>query len=135
VIGSAILLTYIGALASLDAEQNTAGSNIRNFGDALWWAIVTITTVGYGDHYPITLLGRAVAVGLMIGGITLLGVITAALASWLIEQVGARTEADIQDSDASIRAELAEMSTKIDKLTSLVEDHQASSRHEAPELG
>lgn len=87
VIGAASLLTYVGALAVLDAEQNVSESNIKNFGDAIWWAVTTITTVGYGDYYPVTLVGRLVAFGLMIGGIAVLGVVTATLASWLVEQI------------------------------------------------
>lgn len=118
VLTSALLLTYVGALAELDAEQNAAGSNIRSFGDALWWSSVTITTVGYGDHYPVTFIGRMVAVGLMIGGIAVLGVITAALASWLIEQVGRQTE----DSEESLEKQLAEINARLDRLTSLLEE-------------
>jgi voltage-gated potassium channel len=122
VLGSAVLLTYVGALAVLDAEQDVAGSNIRNIGDALWWALVTITTVGYGDHYPITLVGRIVAVGLMIGGIAVLGVVTAALASWLIEQVGHRAAQETQANEESLDAEIAAMNLKIDRLTGMLEE-------------
>jgi hypothetical protein len=79
------------ALAVLDAERGKPGANITTFGDAIWWAMTTITTVGYGDRYRTTAIGRLAAAGLMIGGIALLGVVTATLASWLIEQV-AETE-------------------------------------------
>jgi voltage-gated potassium channel len=120
VIASALLLTYVGALAGLDAEQDAPGSNIRNFGDALWWSVVTITTVGYGDHYPVTLVGRLVAVGLMIGGIAVLGVITAALASWLIEQVGKETAHIAENSDELLRRELAQVNARLDTLTELM---------------
>ncbi|QNE46913.1 two pore domain potassium channel family protein [Glaciihabitans sp. INWT7] len=86
--GSALLLVFVAGLAVLDAEQNASGSNIRTFGDALWWAFVTITTVGYGDYYPVTLVGRLIAVGLMISGIALIGSVTATFASWFIEIIG-----------------------------------------------
>jgi voltage-gated potassium channel len=56
-------------------------ANIKTFGDALWWALSTMTTVGYGDRYPTTGEGRLVAGGLMLAGVALLGVITASLAS------------------------------------------------------
>ncbi|WP_432949041.1 potassium channel family protein [Kribbella sp. CA-253562] len=55
-------------------------------GDALWWATTTVTTVGYGDHFPTTSEGRIVGVGLMLAGIALVGTVTAALASWFVEQ-------------------------------------------------
>lgn len=84
---SASFLTFLAALAVLDAERLAEGAKILNFGDALWWAFVTITTVGYGDYYPVTLEGRLIAVGLMLGGISLIGVVTATLASWIVEKV------------------------------------------------
>jgi voltage-gated potassium channel len=73
----------------LDAERSSRDANISDFGDAIWWAVSTMTTVGYGDHYPVTPVGRLVAFGLMIGGIALLGTVTATLASWLVETVAA----------------------------------------------
>jgi voltage-gated potassium channel len=81
------LLVLVAALAILDAEQNVPGATITDFGDALWWAVVTITTVGYGDLYPVTGLGRFIAVGLMIAGIALIGSVTATLASWFVDKV------------------------------------------------
>lgn len=73
----------------LEAERFAEGSKITTFGDAIWWAIVTITTVGYGDLYPVTLLGRVIAVVLMLSGIVVIGILTAALASWLVEEIKA----------------------------------------------
>jgi voltage-gated potassium channel len=104
VVSAATLLVYVGALAVLDAEQNVSGANIRNFGDAVWWAATTITTVGYGDYYPVTLIGRLVAVGLMIGGIGVLGVVTASLASWMVEQIKKpEPEKDVTDTVDAVK--------------------------------
>jgi voltage-gated potassium channel len=80
------LLTFSGALGVFEAERNVAASNIKNFGNALWWACVTVLSVGYGDYYPVTLEGRAIAVVLMLGGIAMLSVVTANLASYFLSQ-------------------------------------------------
>lgn len=120
-VGSALLVTYIGALGVLDAEQNARGSNIRGIGDALWWAVTTITTVGYGDHYPVTLAGRLIAVGLMISGIVILGVVTASFASWLIEQVGKAAAAETRETEEPLRRELAELTATIERLRASVD--------------
>jgi voltage-gated potassium channel len=84
---TSLLLMIMASLAVLDAEQNAPGANIVSFGDALWWSAVTVTSVGYGDLYPITGLGRGIAVLLMICGLVLLGTVTATLASWFVERL------------------------------------------------
>jgi voltage-gated potassium channel len=89
-VATSILLMFMGALAVLDAEQNAPEANITGFGDAAWWVAVTVTSVGYGDYYPITAAGRWVAVVLMLGGLALLGTVAATLSSWLIDRVRSR---------------------------------------------
>jgi voltage-gated potassium channel len=89
VAGGASLLAFVAALAVLDVERSSPDANISDFGDAIWWAVTTMTTVGYGDRYPVTSVGRVVGFGLMLGGIALLGTVTATLASWLVETVAA----------------------------------------------
>ncbi len=74
------------AALELSFENGARGSTIHNYGDALWWAIVTVTTVGYGDKYPVTAGGRGVAVVLMLVGIGLIGVLTATVASYFVEE-------------------------------------------------
>jgi voltage-gated potassium channel len=82
-----ITSVLFGALAVLDAEQQAKGANITAFGDAVWWACTTVSTVGYGDFYPVTTQGRVIAVALMIVGIATLGAVTAGIASVMIQQV------------------------------------------------
>jgi voltage-gated potassium channel len=106
--GATLLAIICSSLAVLRAERGHLHANIQNIGDALWWAIVTITTVGYGDHYPVTFEGRILAVGLMIAGIALIGVVTASVASWLVEQIRDGKESD-RDDVAALRAEIAEL--------------------------
>ncbi len=98
VVGSSVLLVYVSSLAMLDAERGAPEATITSFGDALWWAVVTITTVGYGDYAPVTSLGRVIATGLMIGGIALVGVVTATLASWLVEKVSAEEQRGVHET-------------------------------------
>ncbi|WP_258934430.1 potassium channel family protein [Nesterenkonia pannonica] len=86
------VLVFTASLAILDAEQNDPGANITSYGDALWWSVVTITTVGYGDYYPVTGFGRAIAVGLMLCGLGLLGTVTATLATWFVEKIEVTAE-------------------------------------------
>ncbi|PFG42158.1 voltage-gated potassium channel [Isoptericola jiangsuensis] len=82
-----VLLVVTAALVVTQAERGEPGSTIETLGDGVWWALVTVTTVGYGDMAPVTTLGRTMAVLLMLGGIALLGVVTATLSSWLVELV------------------------------------------------
>jgi voltage-gated potassium channel Kch len=102
VAGGASLLAFCAALAVLDVERSSPDANIRDFGDAIWWTVTTMTTVGYGDHYPVTSVGRVVAFGLMLGGIALLGTVTATLASWLVETVAAEKE-QAEDLHATVQ--------------------------------
>lgn len=85
VLIASLFLGYIAAVQITITERDVEGSNIQTFGDGLWWAITTITTVGYGDRYPTTTEGRFLAVGLMIMGISLMGVITASVAAWFVK--------------------------------------------------
>ncbi|WP_062313763.1 potassium channel family protein [Demequina rhizosphaerae] len=84
VLIAVLLLLWIAAVAMLDAERGHEGAQIVNFGDAVWWALVTVTTVGYGDYAPVTIEGRVVATILMLIGIALIGIVTASVAAWFV---------------------------------------------------
>lgn len=85
VIITALFLTYLAGIEITMAERGKPGATINSVGDGLWWAITTLTTVGYGDIYPTTALGRFIAVGLMVSGICVLGVISATVAAWFVK--------------------------------------------------
>lgn len=79
----AILLVIFCAIGILQVE-NDPNSNIKTAEDAIWWAYVTITTVGYGDKFPVTTEGRIIAAILMTAGVGLFGTFTAYIASWFV---------------------------------------------------
>ena len=105
VAGSTSLILFVASLAVLSAERHAKGATITSFGDALWWAMTTVTTVGYGDRYPITTEGRFIAAGLMLAGIALLGIVTASLATWLLDKVREVEE----QTQATTRADIVEL--------------------------
>ena len=80
-----VFIAYIAAVQITITERAVEGSNIKTFADGLWWAVTTVTTVGYGDRFPTTTEGRLLAVMLMIMGISLVGVITASVAAWFVK--------------------------------------------------
>lgn len=82
---SAVLLGLSAALAVYRLERAAPGASIHTFGDAVWWACATLSTVGYGDAAPVTFWGRTVAAGLMACGLALLGAVTGSFSSWLIQ--------------------------------------------------
>jgi len=98
----AILTIVFGSIAILHVEAG-ANANIRSASDALWWAVVTLTTVGYGDQVPTTVLGRILASVLMIVGVGLFGTLTAFLSSKLLEPDGEKQGDQLDE----IRRELA----------------------------
>lgn len=92
---SAIVLASVFVL---EFEHGAEGANIKTAVDAVWWATVTITTVGYGDRFPVTVAGRLVAVGLMFVGVVLFSIFSGLLASIFIAQdVNARQDAELDN--------------------------------------
>ena len=105
VAATVTLVGFVSALAVLEAERNAPDATITTFGDAVWWTLTTISTVGYGDRYPVTFEGRVVAASLMVTGIALLGVVTASIASWFVDnlrQTGARVAEEVEEVSADV---------------------------------
>lgn len=112
-IATSSLLLYAASLAMLEAERGHPDSTVNSFGEALWWSMTTVTTVGYGDYAPVTTTGRFIAAGLMIGGISLIGVVTATIASWIVEQVAEEDSA----KQAATAREIEELRHEVRRLT------------------
>jgi voltage-gated potassium channel len=104
VLLGAIVVIVTGSWLVLLNERGVAGSNIESFPQALWWAVVTVTTVGYGDKFPVTTGGRIVASVLMLVGIGLIGTLTATVASVFVKE---HTD-DARDAVARGHADLTE---------------------------
>ena len=87
-----VLIVIFGGIGVYLAEHKHQGANITNLGDALWWAVVTITTVGYGDYFPITLVGRVIAVVVMFSGIGMVVGILGIMSQRRIKKIESRLE-------------------------------------------
>jgi voltage-gated potassium channel len=86
------MFVYVTSLAVLAVERGAPHATILSFGDAVWWACVTIATVGYGDYVPVTVLGRLLAVLLMVGGLVIIGTASATIVSYLNERLAQARE-------------------------------------------
>jgi len=123
--GTALLVTFLllvfSSIAIL-ALEDEEGSNIKTPSDAIWWAFTTITTVGYGDRFPVTTEGRIVAVILMVAGISLFGVFTGLFAKMFMEPDVQRDESDIKglmEEVRQLRAKIDRMDAKSDLVTNV----------------
>ena len=131
--GGVSLLILLSSLAVLDAERGAPGTPIRTYGEAVWWALATITTVGYGDLAPVTAVGRWAAVLLMIGGVALAGVVTATLASWIVSLVAEESAEQEAATRAQVEVLQRQVTALIERVGHLGADRPA--RAAAPEPG
>jgi voltage-gated potassium channel len=100
-------------------ERNHPDGAFNHAGDALWWAIVTATTVGYGDFSPVSSEGRAVAVVLMLVGIGLLSVVTANVAAFMVES---------GEGDGEEGGGLAEVNARLERIEAALDEIRAVQR-------
>ncbi len=118
---AAMIILSLSSIAVLQFESRSPDANIKTGGDALWWSIVTITTVGYGDYYPVTTLGRMTAFLVMVAGVGIIGALASILASVLVtspssDESGAAMQAAADQNSASDRGvteELARLERRI----------------------
>ncbi|MCE0492925.1 potassium channel family protein [Vibrio salinus] len=112
-----ILLVIFGAISVLEFERGVEGANINNAVDALWWSFVTITTVGYGDCYPVTYEGKIIAAILMAAGVGLFGTFTGFVASWFLEDNDDRKDHHMMNN---LENEVAELKQEISELKAII---------------
>jgi voltage-gated potassium channel len=111
----AALILAASAVIVYDAERR-GGGNITSLADAFWWALSTVTTVGYGDRYPVTTVGRVAAGVLMLTGIALAGVLTASVAAWFVSLA-----TPAETVEASEEGAAKDLALQVTALTGLVE--------------
>jgi voltage-gated potassium channel len=136
----AFMLIFTIALLVLKAEQSNPHANITTYTNAVWWAFVTITTVGYGDYYPVTTVGRIFAIILMFAGLGIIGVLSSYLASTFISLQKRRDknsdegngngenndeneerQGNDEDKTSSLKAQLAAMEAELTEIKGLLE--------------
>lgn len=122
----AAVIVFVGAVGVLDVERNAPGANIHTFPDALWWAISTVTTVGYGDRFPVTGQGELIGAAVMITGIAVLGVVSASVAGWFVDNLQTVEQEESQAIGASDRVEarLAEVLDRLGDIETLLARNQ-----------
>ena len=126
----ALLFVIVSSIAALQFET-AADGNIKSAEDAMWWAISTMTTVGYGDRYPISAEGRLVAVFLMAAGVGVFGTFSGLVASWFLSPAAEETGSDLED----VRRMLAEVTAKLDTLSYALVGAASEARTPAPIVG
>ena len=92
----ATIAVVVGSAGLVAVFERDSGGSIKDFGDAIWWAMATVTTVGYGDVLPITPEGRGIAVFLMVIGIVFYSILTANVAAYFVGSKEEKTEVDTQ---------------------------------------
>jgi voltage-gated potassium channel len=111
----AIVVVTISSMFVVSYEVESPSSNIKTGPDALWWSLVTVATVGYGDRYPVTTGGRLIGVTIMVVGVGLFGVLSSFLASKFIRHQKA-DEPDSKQEIAALREQIAALQRSIDRL-------------------
>jgi voltage-gated potassium channel len=117
-LAAGAVVVFAAGLAFL--AEDGGGGPIESFGDSLWWAATTVTTVGYGDTYPVTPAGRGVGVILMLAGITLFGTITANLAAFFVESEASKHASEHRGDAPATRDQIDELRDRIADLEEML---------------
>lgn len=113
-------LLFLGAWLVMLFESHAPGSNIHGYKDALWWGVVTVTTVGYGDRFPVSDGGRLVAVVLMMVGIGLIGVLTATVASFFMQEHTDANKEQLQATHHDLGTQLTDIGDRLARLEAAI---------------
>jgi voltage-gated potassium channel len=132
VIFAAIVVLEAAAALILGVESQSLQANIHTAGDAVWWTVVTVATVGYGDKYPVTSAGRVIGGFVMVVGVSLFGVLTSFLAQWFVRarRANEAATAAVPFTSADVQA----LSARLEALTALLEQQGAAQQADAAEL-
>ena len=136
--GYTAIFIIMFALAIYSVESSEPGAMIRDLPTAYWWTFTTLATVGYGDVYPITGIGRVIAVVVMLYGVGMVAVATGALASWIIEKIGGREEQEYPATKADVddlRQEISELRALLAREYARREAHDYTLREVVDEDG
>ena len=136
--GYTAIFIIMFALAIYSVESSEQGAMIRDLPTAYWWTFTTLATVGYGDVYPITGIGRVIAVVVMLYGVGMVAVATGALASWIIEKIGGREEQEYPATKADVddlRQEISELRALLAREYARREAHDYTLREVVDEEG
>jgi voltage-gated potassium channel len=117
---AASVLVINGAIIVYLLERHAPRSNIHTLGESLWWSAVTVTTVGYGDFFPVTTAGRITACFIMGIGLLTLAVVTAQVASSFVAQAPSRAQRDPQAETATPEMTLAELDRRLARIEELL---------------
>jgi voltage-gated potassium channel len=115
-----IVLIEVGCVLILSAENNSPDANIRTGGEAMWWAVVTVATVGYGDYYPVTAYGRIIGALMMAGSVALVAVFTAYVANSFFNRQ-AREEGRPDPTLVLLRADIEELHQTVRELQASID--------------
>jgi len=121
VVSAAVVLG--GGTAVWRLEGDRPGSTFRSWGDGIWWAMTTMTTVGYGDHVPETTLGRVVAALIMIVGVGVLGAVAAVVALIFASAVASREERILEAEGRALEGRLEARLDVLDARLANIEEH------------
>ena len=115
---AAFFIIFVGGFGVFLVEHGHPGANITRYSDAVWWAVVTLATVGYGDYYPVTAVGRIIAIFMMISGVGIFALLVATFARRRLQKAESRLRSVTKPDQEAKTA----IKTKVDGIETLTEE-------------